>query len=103
MHTNTPLAVVCVAVVPLCSLCLLCVFGCVWVRLFSGLTSLGLKDMTVNYNLTYDEVMKHEEANGEVQFAANGTACVDTGGTCFFALSVFGCFLLLLLLQISHV
>jgi ATP-dependent phosphoenolpyruvate carboxykinase len=44
-----------------------------------GLTSLGLKDIKANYNLTYDEVAEHEKANGEVQWTNSGTAAVDTG------------------------
>ncbi|MEA1955012.1 MAG: phosphoenolpyruvate carboxykinase (ATP) [Campylobacterota bacterium] len=46
----------------------------------AGLEELGLKNIgDVFHNLSYDELIKHELANGEVQETKKGATAVDTG------------------------
>ena len=46
----------------------------------NGLETLGLKDIgNVYYNLSYDELQKHEIDNGECKISTSGTAMCDTG------------------------
>ena len=44
-----------------------------------NLSSLGISPSVVHYNLSYDELFKHEVENNEGVVTANGTYAVDTG------------------------